>query len=304
MGSNTAKSMFNPSALQSTYNPLAGLSDKTLPVYIDKSTGQFKKGGILDKIGSKAPASPKYNQDAARAEQYRINQTTANQLYADVNSPLGGYSTYVDPETGQITVNKQLSENSQTALNQQQAALKNYYVNDGTDAANAYYNAQMAYLQPQMQRQITRSEAGLTNRGLPIGSSAWNEYMGDVRDAQNQQLSSLGSSAISAGQGYQSNFLDQANMLGGQVLDPSIVSGQAGAGLENTYDQQFGAQVAQYKTDMAGSNIHQQIGGAVGTIGGAVLGGYLTEGNPAGIYGGAAIGGAGGTALGTAMDNR
>jgi hypothetical protein len=251
-----------------------------------------------------SPSAPKYNQDAARQEQYRINQTSANQLYADVNSPLGGYSTYVDPTTGQITVNKQLSENSQTALNQQQAALKNYYVNDGTDAANAYYNAQMAYLQPQMQRQITRSEAGLTNRGLPIGSSAWNEYMGDVRDAQNQQLSGLGSSAISAGQGYQSNFLDQANMLGGQVVDPTLSAGQAGAGLENTYNQQFENQVAQYKTKMAGSNVNKQIGSVVGGGVGAVLGGWATGwANPYGYIGGATIGSAAGESAGTLIDN-
>ena len=112
-----------------------------------------------------APSTPHYNQDAARNEQYRINQTTANQLYADVNSPMGGYTTYVDPQTGQITVNQTLNANSQNALDQQRVALENYYANDGTDAANAYYNAQMAYLQPQMQRQTIRAETALTNRG-------------------------------------------------------------------------------------------------------------------------------------------
>lgn len=250
-----------------------------------------------------SPSTPHYNQDAARQEQYRINQATANQLYSDVNSPLGGYSTYVDPTTGQITVNKSLSANSQNALGQQQLALENYYANDGTDAANAYYNAQIAYLQPQMQRQTTRAETALTNRGIPIGGSAWNEYMGDVRDAQNQQLSGLGSSAISAGQGYQSNFLNQANMLGGQVIDPTLVSGQGGAGYENMYDPQFENEVAKYKTKMAGSNVHQQVLGAGGTVVGGLLGGYFSGGNPAAIYGGAALGGAGGTALGTVIDN-
>lgn len=250
-----------------------------------------------------SPNTPHYNQDAARNEQYRINQASANQLYADVNSPTGGYSTYVDPTTGQITVNKQLSENSQNALNQQQNVLERAYAYNPADAENAYYNAQMAYLQPQMQRQVTRSESALTNRGIPIGGAAWNEYMGDVRDAQNQQLSGLGSSAISAGQGYQNNMLGQANMLGSQVIDPTVVSGQGGAGYENTYDQQFENQIAQYKTKMAGSNVHQQVLGAGGTVVGGLLGGYFTGWNPVGIYGGAALGGAAGTGIGTAIDN-
>ena len=250
-----------------------------------------------------SPSTPHYNQDAARNEQYRINQATANQLYADVNSPLGGYTTSVNPVTGQITVNQALNDNSQNALNQQRFAIENYATTDGSDAANAYYNAQMAYLQPQMQRQTTRSETALTNRGIPLGGSAWNEYMGDVRDAQNQQLSGLGSSAISAGQGYQNNFLNQANMLGSQVVTPDMVSGQGGAGYENRYDQQFENDVAKYKTKMAGSNVHQQVLGAGGTVVGGLLGGYFSGWNPAAMYGGAALGGAGGTALGTAIDN-
>lgn len=292
--------MGSKAAVQSLYNPFAPLTDSNGIVYYDTDHHSIEWGNPLK---SKAPDAPYYDQGAAINEQNRINQAAANQLYSDVNSPLGGYSTYVDPYTGQITVNKTLSANSQNALNQQREALVNYYNNDGTDAANAYYNAQMAYLQPQMQRQTTRAESALTNRGIPLGGSAWNEYMGDVRDAQNQQLSGLGSSALSAGQSYQSNFLNQANMLGSQVIDPTMVSGQAGAGYENRYDQQFANQIAKYKTDMAGSNVHQQVMGAVGTVGGGALGGYLTGWSPIGIIGGAAVGGTAGTALGTAMDN-
>ena len=127
--------------------------------------------------------------------------------------------------------------------------------------------------------------------------------MGDVRDAQNQQLSGLGSSAISAGQGYQGNFLNQANMLGSQIVTPDMVSGQGGAGYENRYDQQFENQIAKYKTDMAGSNVHQQVLGAGGTVVGGLLGGYFSGWNPLGIAGGAAVGNTVGTAAGTAIDN-
>lgn len=208
-------------------------------------------------MGSK-PDAPKYNTEAALAEQNRVNQASASQLYADVNGPNGGYYTTVDPTTGQVTINKYLSGNSQKALNQQQAALENYYVTDGTDAANAYYNARMAYLQPQMQRQVVRSESALTNRGIPIGGSAWNEYMGDVYDAQNQQMANIGNQALSAGQGYQNNFLTQANMLGSQIVDPTLVSGQGGAGLYDMYEQQYQNDIDTYKTKMAKYNAKQR----------------------------------------------
>lgn len=203
------------------------------------------------------PSAPVYDSSAALEEQKRLNTTTANQLYADVSSPLGGYNVSVDPNTGQMTVNKTLSDNSQLALQQQLQALGSY-TGDPTEAANAYYNAQMVYTQPQMQRQVTRSQSGLTNRGLPVGSSAWNEYMGDVYDAQNQQLSGLSNSALSAGQGYQSNILNQGAMLGSQVIDPTMIAGQAGAGLYNTYEQKYQNDIDNYKTAMARYNAKQK----------------------------------------------
>lgn len=244
------------------------------------------------------PSVPEYKQNTATDEQNRINQTSANQLYSDVNSPLGGYTTYVDPTTGQITVNKTLSDNSMNALYNQRAVLSNYS-GDGTDAANAYYNAQMAYAQPKLERQIIRGQTALTNNGIPIGGAAWNEYMGDIYDAQNQYRSNLANSAISAGQGYQSGLLNQGAMLGSQVVDPNMVLGQGGAGLENTYDQQFQNKVAQYKTKLANGSATQQILGATGTIAGALIGGYF--GGPMGAAAGSQIGGAAGNGVGAAV---
>lgn len=247
------------------------------------------------------PNTPKYNQEAAKQEQNRVNLAASYQKYADVNGPMGGYYTTVDPTTGQLTVNQYLSDNSQNALNQQLTALQNYYDNDGTDAANAYYNAQMAYLQPQMQRQTMRSETALTNRGIPIGGSAWNEYMGDVRDAQNQQLSNLGTAALSAGQGYQNNFLNQANMLGSQVVTPELVAGQAGAGFEETYSPQYENAIKKYQTLMSSNHANQQILGGIGSLAGGIIGGIY--GGPGGAAMGASIGGAAGTGIGAAADS-
>lgn len=236
-------------------------------------------------MGSSSNA-PRYDVNTAQAEQNRINQATGQQMYANVVSPLGGYTTSVDPATGQITVNKTLSDASQLAQQQQLATL-GAYTGDPTRAANAYYKAQMAYLQPQMERQIARAESSLTNRGLPIGSSAWNEGLSSVYDAQNRSLESLTNNALAQGQQYQSNILNQAAMLGSQVIDPTMISGQAGTGLENTYDKQFANEVERWKQEQANKNA---LWGSIAKIGGTALGAVL--GGPAGAAVGGSLAGA------------
>lgn len=240
-------------------------------------------------MGSSSSA-PTYDQQAAIREQNRINQAAGIQQYANVSSPLGGYSVSIDPTTGQLTVNKSLSDNSLKALDVQKRALANY-TGDPTEAANAYYNAQMAYLQPQMDRQVERAESSLTNRGLPLGSSAWNSAMENIYDTQNRTLSSLSNQALLEGQQYQSNILGQAGMAGGQVIDPSMVAGQAGAGLENTYDKLYNSQVEAWKQDQANKNsLTSGILGTVGSLGGAAIGTLIAPG--VGTAAGAATGGA------------
>lgn len=225
-------------------------------------------------MGSSAH-TPKYNTEKAIAEQNRINQAAGIQQYANVSSPLGGYTTSIDPTTGQITINKQLGTNSNAALAAQLGALSNYS-GDPTQAANAYYNAQMAYMQPQLDRQVARAESLLTNRGLPLGSSAWNSVMSDLSDAQNRTLTALSNEALANGQQYQTNILNQAALAGGQVIDPTMISGQAGAGLENTYDKQFANEIEAWKQKQANRNaLTSGLLGATGTIVGGALGGPL-----------------------------
>lgn len=203
-------------------------------------------------MGNK-PSTPTYDTNRAYGEQNRINQAAGNQQYANVIGPNGGYTTTVDPNTGQITINKNYGQNSNAALGAQYAALSNYS-GDPTEAANAYYTAQMEYLQPQFDRQVQRAESSLTNRGIPLGSKAWSDAMDAVYDNQNQQMGALSSNALLAGQQYQQNILNQAATAGGQVIDPTMVSGQAGAGLENIYDKVFANDVEKYKANMADYN--------------------------------------------------
>lgn len=245
------------------------------------------------------PSAPTYNAQADMAEQNRLNQAAGLQQYANVSSPLGGYSVSVDPTTGQMTVNKNLSDNSQLALQQQLQTLGTY-TGDPTDAANKYYNAQMSYLQPHLDRQVERAESSLTNRGLPIGSSAWNEYLGDIYENQNRTLSALSDEALAKGQQYQSNILNNAAMLGGQVIDPTMVAGQGAAGLSNTYDKQFQNEQQKYQTAMANYNSKMSgLTGAIGTIGGAALGSIIPG---IGTLAGAQLGGMMGGLSGNVSD--
>lgn len=250
-------------------------------------------------MGSK-PSTPKFSEGSALAEQNRLNQAAGYQTYANINSPMGGYSVSVDPDTGQMTVNKVLSDNSNAALAQQRAILANYS-GDSTDAANAYYNARMAYLQPQMQRQVTRGQTALTNRGIPIGGSAWNEYMGDIYDAQNQQLAGVGSSALSAGQNYQTNMLGQSQIAGNMVIDPTLIQGAGGAGMYDTYLKDFENQKQRYQTDVANSNGWGNALGTAGGIIGGVIGGIF--GGPGGAAMGAQAGTSAGRGIGGIADN-
>lgn len=262
------------------------------------------------------PDTPTYDVDAALKEQNRLNQAGGLQKYANVNSPLGGYSVTVDPNTGRMTVNKVLSDNSLAAQNAQLQTLANYST-DPTNAEQAYYNAQMAYLQPQMQRQVARTESGLTNRGIPLGSSAWNEMTGDVYDAQNQTLANLSNNALGAGQSYQSGILNNASMLGNQIIDPTMVSGANGAGLYDTYAQKYQNDIDLYKTAMAKYNRRQQawtqalnpLGGMSGSMFGGASG--SNNNNVTDIYGnvmgqtggyGSYMGSTGGGQYGDAFD--
>lgn len=207
-------------------------------------------------MGNK-PSAPKYDTEAAIKEQNRINQAYSNQLYANVNSPTGGYSVSVDPGTGQLTVSKNLSENSLLAQQAQNNALNQFVANPNA-ATQAYYNSQMAYVQPQFDAQIDAAKADMANRGIKMGSKTWNETLASLENAQDKARIAMVNDAMFNGQNYQSNILNQASMLGSQIIDPTMVSGQGGAGLYDMYEQQYQNSIDEYKTKLARYNAAQQ----------------------------------------------
>ena len=248
----------------------------------------------------KKPSAPIYSQKAAIEEQNRINQAVANQTYADVNSPLGGYSVYVDPKTGEMTINKQLSNTSNAAMRIQGNLLRNY-IADPNSAANAYYERQMRYVEPTFANQISGAQDSLTNRGIQSNSTAWNSVLDNIYGAQDRANTMMTNNALFNGQTYQGNLANQAAMAGAQVYDPALIAGQQGAGLSDTYDKEYQNRIAQYKTKLANSNTWGNILGTGGAISGGVIGGIY--GGPMGAKMGAEAGGSAGTGWGGVIDN-
>lgn len=222
-------------------------------------------------MGSK-PNAPTYNTNAALAEQNRLNQAAGYQTYANVNSPMGGYTVSVDPDTGKMTVNKNLSKNSLLAQQAQANALSRF-VADPRTATQAYYNAQMAYVQPQFDAQIDAAKSSMANRGIAMGSKTWNETLKAINNEQDKAKIAMLNNAMFNAQDYQNNILGQAQNAGGMVIDPQMLAGAQGAGLENTYDKKWQNEQDVYKTKMARYNNNiRAIVNPIASFGGQAVG--------------------------------
>lgn len=246
------------------------------------------------------PHAPKYNTEKELAEQNRLNQAAGYQTYANVNSPMGGYTVSVDPNTGKMTVNKNLSQNSLLAQQAQANALSRF-VADPRTATQAYYNAQIAYVQPQFDAQIDAAKSSMANRGIAMGSKTWNETLAAINNEQDKAKTAMLNNAMFNAQDYQNNILGQAQTAAGMVIDPTMIAGAQGAGLENLYDKEFENEKARYTTKMAGNSKWSNILGTVGGIAGGVVGGIF--GGPGGAVMGAQAGTAGGSGIGGVIDS-
>lgn len=223
---------------------------------------------------SSYPSAPKYDKQADLNEQHRINQAAANQQYANLVSDLGGYSVSVDPKTGRTTINKNLNDNSKTALWLQNEALKAYKVNP-EEQRQQYFDAQMAYVQPYLDRQRANVMQDLENKGIPIGSTAYNSVMANLDKDQDNLVNMISADALYSGQDYNTNMLNQAAALGSQVYEPTMIQGIQGVGLSNTSQNELDYAKALYATNVANANAKNQ---AIGQ-GVQALGSYLGSRN-------------------------
>lgn len=251
-------------------------------------------------MGRNKAVYPTYNKQSALDEQNRLNTTAGAQTYANLNSPTGGYSVYVDPDTGKMTVNKNLSSNSLKAMVAQANALDKF-VADPTLATKEYYDMQMAYIQPQFDAQVDAAKTDMLNRGIRPGSTAWNQALDNIDVAQERAKTEMINNAMFNGQNYQSGLLGQAQSAGNMVIDPQLIEGAKGTGLYDTYSKAFENEKARYKTQVANSNTWGQALNLGGSIIGGVIGGYF--GGPMGAQMGAQGGGAAGSGWGGILDN-
>lgn len=121
-----------------------------------------------------------------------------------------GVNDYVNYLSGYDTsnVDKTLSNLQQYALNQSQNVNNmgdwNFSVNASDEARqqaqDATYNSYMDYLKPEFERQTADYSTMLQNKGLPVGSEAYERAMSDLQDRQNAATNQAAYQSVLAGQ--------------------------------------------------------------------------------------------------------
>ena len=88
---------------------------------------------------------------------------------------------------------------------------------DGSDAArmraeNAIYSSMLDKLNPQFERQQADYSTMLQNKGIPVGSEAYERAMGDLQEKQNDALNQAAYASVMGGQNaYSQSLNDQIN---------------------------------------------------------------------------------------------
>lgn len=178
---------------------------------------------------------------------------------------------------------------------------------DAMQAQRANYDANLALLQPQMDRDRSRIEQRLADQGLPIGSQAYNDELNRLEQSQAGQLQQLSQSSVAAGN-------DRSNQLAQLLQSQQAQQFNTQSGLQNQENQaraaQFGELGAllgfsspfqQFQTtgvDVAGitnQNYQNQLGaynakagaqsGNMAALGGLAGAGLSAAGGPASLFG-------------------
>ena len=213
------------------------------------------------------PSVPKYDMSAANAEQERIRNEAKKNLYLNYNSLLGGYK--YDPETGSINVNPNTAD--QGRLLNINAGVSNLNM-DPTEATNAYYNQALASIQPDIDKYINRTSADLVNKGIPIGSQAYNEVMREQDKNISNQLADIYSRSRSQALADTGAQIGNIGALQSQMYSPQYIAGLGATGLENLYTQQFQNEMDKYNAAVGSSNANKSAAASIiGSLGGAAI---------------------------------
>jgi len=170
---------------------------------------------------------PTYDAAAATAAQTSANNTATsnNAKAANQTGPFGSATTQLDANGMPIGQTRSLSAPLTAAGNNVQAGVQQSSswlpdqkfslsdVPEGMDIAGATYKQGMNYLQPEFDRQNKAHEVRMSERGLPIGSEAWNDSTSVLGDTQGRQMTDLAMRSILA------TPAEQQRQIGNQLLE-------------------------------------------------------------------------------------
>lgn len=195
------------------YNRLAGLAAQTSPT-VNPNTPLVTAADVLNTTSQAA-------QGGAVAGNLLTN---ANQV-----NPFGSQNVSVDPITGQPIVTQGLSQGNQNVVNGIQGSsvnasnvlgglLSGGAFNNAVNAAgaqsgpsselmDAIYGSLTKDTENQYKREREQAEQTLANRGIPIGSEAYSNYMKDLDTRYNDIRSNARNQAVQ--QGYNTSISQQ-----------------------------------------------------------------------------------------------
>lgn len=180
-------------------------------------------------------------------------------------------------------------------------------------AEEATFNSVMNYLQPQFEQERNDLESSLINKGLPVGSEAYQRAMTDYENAKNQAINQAAYQSVLNGQNAYSQSLNDeiaAGNFGNSSLsaleNAQLASNNAQQGLmqqifnamsgspssyenqQNIFSVDAGKAAVDYQNALANAK-----GGWTGALTGAIQGGIAgaMTGNPYAAAAGAAAGG-------------
>lgn len=213
------------------------------------------------------PRAPYYDMETARREQANFRNQAKEDLYLNYNSLLGGYN--YNPETGSIDVNENTPDKSRY-LNIN-AGVSNLNLNPD-EATEAYYNQALASIKPDLDRYIDRTSANLVNKGIPIGSQAYNEVMEAQDKNISNQLADIYSRSRSQALADTGAQIGNIGALQSQMYSPQYVAGLGATGLQNLYTAQFQNEMDRYNAAVGSSNANTSATmGTIGALGAAAI---------------------------------
>lgn len=213
------------------------------------------------------PSAPYYDMETARTEQNNLRNQAKSDLYLNYNSLLGGYN--YDPETGSINVNENLPD--QSRYMNIRTGVNNLNMNPD-EATEAYYNQALASIKPDLDRYIDRTSANLVNKGIPIGSQAYNEVMEAQDKNISNQLADIYSRSRSQALADTGAQIGNIGALQSQMYSPQYIAGLGATGLQNLYTSQFQNEMDRYNAAVGSSNANTSATmGTIGALGAAAI---------------------------------